>query len=70
MELLIALKKMGGKIEIKNKKIRAGEIVADIIVESSELNGCELDKEMAKLMIDEFPNFINCSITSKFSKLF
>ena len=53
--LLIALEKMGANIKIFNKKIRAGEIVGDINVKSSELNGCELDKEMARLMIDEFP---------------
>ena len=53
--LLIALEKMGAKIEIFNKKIRAGEIVADLNIKSSELNGCELDQEIAKLMIDEFP---------------
>ena len=53
--LLIALKKMGAKIKILNQKIKAGEIVADINVKSSELHGCELNKEMAKLMIDEFP---------------
>ena len=46
---------MGANIKIFNKKIRAGEIVGDINVKSSELNGCELDKEMARLMIDEFP---------------
>ena len=53
--LLIALEKMGAKIEVSNKKIRAGEIVADLNIKSSELNGCELDQEIAKLMIDEFP---------------
>ena len=46
---------MGAKIEVSNKKIRAGEIVADLNIKSSELNGCELDEEIAKLMIDEFP---------------
>ena len=53
--LLIALEKMGANIKIFNQKTRAGEIVADINVKSSELSGCELNKEMAKLMIDEFP---------------
>ena len=53
--LLIALEKMGANIKIYNQQTRAGEIVADINVKSSELSGCELDKEMAKLMIDEFP---------------
>ena len=52
---LLALKKMGANIKIYNKKIIAGEIVADINVKSSQLEGCELDKDMAKLMIDEFP---------------
>ena len=52
---LIALEKMGANINIFNQKNRAGEIVADINVKSSELNGCELDEQMAKLMIDEFP---------------
>ena len=28
---------------------------SDIYVESSNLNGCELDKILAKLMIDEYP---------------
>ena len=42
-------------MKLFNKKIRAGEIVADLNIKSSELNGCELDEEIAKLMIDEFP---------------
>tara|TARA_Y100001970_G_scaffold40726_1_gene50204 strand:- start:3793 stop:5091 length:1299 start_codon:yes stop_codon:yes gene_type:complete len=53
--LLIALEKMGANIKIFNQKTRAGEIVADINVKSSTLNGCELDEGIAKLMIDEFP---------------
>ena len=53
--ILIALKKMGANININNKRLLNNEIVADILVSSSELNGCELDEEMAKLMIDEYP---------------
>ncbi len=53
--ILKALKKMGAKIEIKNLRTLSGECVADIDVEYSDLNGCELDEEMAKLMIDEYP---------------
>ena len=53
--ILIALKKMGGNIEIKNKRTLCGENVADIIVEYSNLKGCELEPEMAQLMIDEYP---------------
>lgn len=53
--ILKALKKMGSNINIKNKRLLSGEIVADLDVEYSELKGCELDSEMAKLMIDEYP---------------
>ena len=53
--IIIALKKMGAKISFKNEKNLAGEIVADLDIEYSDLNGCDLDKEMAKLMIDEYP---------------
>ncbi len=53
--LLIALKKMGAKISILNKRYNNNEEVCDIEVLSSELNGCELDADMAALMIDEYP---------------
>ena len=53
--IITALKKMGAKINLKNKRFLSGEIVADIDVESSNLVGCELNPEMAKLMIDEYP---------------
>ena len=46
---------MGGKIQIKNKRTLCGEYVADIIVEYSNLKGCELEPKMAQLMIDEYP---------------
>ena len=53
--ILKALKKMGAKIDIKNKRTLCGEIVADLEVHHSDLYGCELDSEMANLMIDEYP---------------
>ena len=53
--ILKALKMMGAKIIIKNKRTISNEIVADIDVEYSDLKGCELNSEMAKLMIDEYP---------------
>jgi len=53
--ILIALKKMGAKINIENQRILSGEIIANINVEYSELNGCELGPKIAKLMIDEYP---------------
>jgi len=63
--ILKALKKMGAKINIKNKKTMSGEIVADLEVEYSNLDGCELDSEMAKFMIDEYPIL---SIAAAFAK--
>jgi len=53
--ILQALKKMGANIEIKNKRNLSGEYVADFEVEYTELSGCELDSNIANLMIDEYP---------------
>ena len=53
--ILIALKKMGAKISLLNKRISNYEEVCDIEVVSSKLNGCDLDADLAKLMIDEYP---------------
>ena len=53
--ILHALKIMGGNIKISNKRFVNSELIADIEVRSSELHGCELDADMAKLMIDEYP---------------
>ena len=39
----------------KPKRFVNSELIADIEVRSSELHGCELDADMAKLMIDEYP---------------
>ena len=46
---------MGGKITIKNKKQINGEIIGDLYVEHSILKGCKLERNIANLMIDEFP---------------
>ena len=53
--ILIALEKMGAKISLLNKRISNYEEVCDIEVVSSKLNGCDLDADLAKLMIDEYP---------------
>ena len=53
--ILRALKLMGANIKIENQRIINEEIVSDIRVKSSQLSGCKLDEEMAKLMIDEYP---------------
>jgi len=62
---LDVIDKMGGKIIINNKKEINGEIVGDIYVKHSKLRGCELDKGVAKSMIDEFPIL---SIAASFAK--
>ena len=53
--ILLALEKMGAKINLTNEKFVNNEKVADIFVKSSTLHGCELDDKFAKLMIDEYP---------------
>lgn len=63
--ILQALQKMGAKIEMENKRKLSGEWVADLNIEYSELKGCELDSEMAKLMIDEYPIL---SVAAAFAK--
>ncbi len=63
--ILIALKKMGANINIKNVRNWSGEMVGDLDVEYTSLRGCELNKEMSKLMIDEYPIL---SIAAAFAK--
>ncbi len=53
--IILALKKMGAKINLINNRINNNENICDIEVISSELNGCELGPEFADLMIDEYP---------------
>ena len=53
--ILIALEKMGAKINYLNKRFTNNEQICDIEVKSSSLKGCELDGDISKLMIDEYP---------------
>ena len=53
--ILKALNLMGGKINIKNKKTLNDEEVGDLLIKDSDLNGCELNSDIARLMIDEYP---------------
>ena len=46
---------MGAKIKLENQRKNNNEIICDIEVVSSDLNGCELGPEFADLMIDEYP---------------
>ena len=47
------LKKMGGKIKIKNKKKYFGEDIGDIFVRSSKLNGIKCSSKLIVKSIDE-----------------
>ena len=46
---------MNASINIFNKKIINGEIVGDIMAESSNLVSTEVDSNLAPRLIDEFP---------------
>ncbi len=53
--LLDVIKKMGGNIQLYNKKETCGEPVADILVKSSNLKGTEIKGELIPKLIDEIP---------------
>lgn len=53
--LFTTLKEMGGKITEQNVRIEAGEEVADLVVEHSQLTGISVPAERAPSMIDEYP---------------
>ena len=49
------LRRMGANIEEANPRVIGGEPVADLIVRSSQLHGCEIGGEDIALAIDEIP---------------
>ncbi len=53
--LLKVLMKMGGNIEVLNRRETGGETLADVRVQSSRLHGVAVDAEIAPSMIDEYP---------------
>ncbi|MDI3363645.1 3-phosphoshikimate 1-carboxyvinyltransferase [Pantoea sp. V108_6] len=52
-----ALRLMGARVELSDRRSSGGEEVADITVTGTELAGIELDADIAPRMIDEFPVF-------------
>ncbi len=50
------LKLMGGNIELSNECVSGGELVADIRVQSSNLKGINIPKNLVPIAIDEFPS--------------
>ncbi len=68
--LVTTLQEMGGNIEYQNLRQVGGELVADIAVESSNLNAVEVPSERSASMIDEFPILaIACAFAIGTSKL-
>jgi 3-phosphoshikimate 1-carboxyvinyltransferase len=53
--ILTSLSEMGGNISLLDEREVGGEMVADILVESSELNGITVPASRAASMIDEYP---------------
>ena len=53
--LLEILKSMGAKIQINNSRTTAGEPIADLIAESSDLRGVAVPPALVSRTIDEFP---------------
>ena len=53
--LLTILKKMGGSIDLLNKREFGAEPVVDVFVTKSKLKGIEIDPNLVPLAIDEFP---------------
>ena len=53
--LLSIVEAMGGRIDIRSRRVLGGEPVADILVSRSELRGIEVRPEWVPLAIDEFP---------------
>ena len=53
--IVTTLKEMGGNIELVNQRLVGGEMVADIVVEYSQLKGIEVPASRAPSMIDEYP---------------
>lgn len=46
---------MGAKLRVDNQRLEAGEPVADIVIESSELKGVEIGGDVIPRLIDEIP---------------
>ena len=53
--IIDALLNMGAKLRIENQKEEDNEPVADLCIESSQLHGIELGKEMIPRIIDDIP---------------
>jgi len=62
IDILLA---MGAKLRIYNERLEAGEPLADIVVESSELTGTEVGGDTIPRLIDEIPVLAVASCVAK-----
>ncbi|GAH78114.1 unnamed protein product [marine sediment metagenome] len=46
---------MGARLKMENERVEAGEPLADIMIESSELKGVEIGGDIIPRLIDEIP---------------
>lgn len=53
--IIEVLQAMGARISLENSKILGGELVADIIVASSDLQAINIDSQIIPRLIDELP---------------
>lgn len=53
--LITTLQEMGASLTLENKRLEAGEPLADIVVAASQLKGIDVPPERAPSMIDEYP---------------
>lgn len=53
--IIDVVKKMGGNIEILDKKVVSNEEIGDLRVKYSELHGCTIEGEIIPRLIDELP---------------
>ncbi len=53
--LLTILQDMGGRVELEDERVVAGEPVADLVASSSQLRGTHVGGDLVPLAIDEIP---------------
>ncbi len=63
--LLEILQAMGGQLEPANERLEAGEPVADLTAQSSQLHGVMVQGEIVVRMIDEFPVFTAAALHAR-----
>ncbi|WP_209122605.1 3-phosphoshikimate 1-carboxyvinyltransferase [Alkalihalobacillus sp. BA299] len=53
--IIDVLQQMGANLELMNERETNGEPVADLVISTSELQGCEIDGDIIPRLIDEIP---------------